>query len=244
MSSKRFSILVPARLESSRLPKKLALSETGKPLLVHSLENLQALRDSADLWLVTDAEELAAHAEGLVDGVHLSTREFHSGTERIAEVLPKVETPWVLNVQADEPEIDVSQLRALMNRMVAQPELEMGTLGVPFESEALWKNPNAVKVLLNQQGCALYFSRAVIPHGGRFDGPQLLHHLGVYAYRTSLLERWGSLPVGVFEKQEKLEQLRAIENGISIVVVPVSCAQKGIDTREDYSAFVRRFLKT
>jgi 3-deoxy-manno-octulosonate cytidylyltransferase (CMP-KDO synthetase) len=230
-------------MQSTRLPRKLALSETGKPLLAHSLLNLQSLREEAELWLVTDSEELADIGRELVDGVHMSSKEFNSGTERIAEVLPKLNTDWVLNVQADEPEVEIADLRSLMQRLLKSADVEMGTLGVGFESEEVWKNPNAVKVLCDVAGKALYFSRQAIPHGGGLGTSGLLHHLGVYAYSKALLERWSDLPSGAFERSEKLEQLRALENGIPIIVERVSCAQKGIDTREDYQAFVRRFFK-
>ena len=241
--SAHYSILVPARMESTRLPRKLALAETGKPLLVHSLLNLQSLRKEAELWLVTDSEELAQVGREFVDGVHMSSREFGSGTERIAEVLPKLSTDWVLNVQADEPEVEVTYLQSLMERLLSSSEIEMGTLGVPFESCEVWESPNAVKVLCDTLGRALYFSRQSIPHGGGPETPGLLHHLGVYAYSKPLLGRWSDLPSGAFERSENLEQLRALENGISIIVERVSCARKGIDTREDYQAFVRRFFK-
>jgi 3-deoxy-manno-octulosonate cytidylyltransferase (CMP-KDO synthetase) len=238
---KEYSILVPARMASTRLPNKLALRETGKPLLAHSLENLQGMRDQAELWLVTDSEDLAEIGKDLVDGVHMSTKEFGSGTERIAEALPKIQTEWILNVQADEPEIDVSQLIALMETVIGDPDIEMGTLGVPFHSRDMWGNPNAVKVICDSMHRALYFSRQPLPHGGGYETKGLYHHLGVYAYSKSLLRSWSKLPVGTFEACEKLEQLRALENGISIAVEPVSCAQKGIDTPEDYHSFVRRF---
>ena len=243
MVSHSYSVLIPARMESTRLPRKLALSETGKPLLAHTLLNLQSLRKEAELWLVTDSEELADAGRDFVDGVHMSSRDFGSGTERIAEVLPKLNTDWVLNVQADEPEIEVEYLRSLMDRLLKSSEWEMGTLGVPFGSSEVWENVNAVKVLCDFLGRALYFSRQPIPHGGGPETLGLLHHLGVYAYSKSLLKRWSELPSGAFERSEKLEQLRALENGIPIIVERVSCAQKGIDTREDYQAFVRRFFK-
>ncbi len=235
-----YSVLVPARLDSTRLPQKLLRSDTGQALLCHSLKNLESLRDEAELWLVTDSERLAELGEKWVDGVHLSTRPFESGSERIAEVLPKIKGDWVLNVQADEPEIDPALLRTFMARMKACGDA-MGTLGAPMLDEALWQNPNAVKVITDRQGRALYFSRSAIPHGASFPMEGLFHHVGVYAYRRSLLEAWVDLPRGPFEESEGLEQLRALENDRSIYVHPISEAHKGIDTLEDYLAFVQRF---
>ena len=242
MSGREYSVLVPARLESTRLPRKLLLSKTGKTLLEHSLQNLQALRADAEVWLVTDSEELAEKGRSLVDKIHISTKEFHSGTERIVEVLPKLQSDWILNIQADEPEIEVSTLKKLMKRMISGNE-SMGTLGALFPNRLLWQNPNAVKLLLNASGCALTFSRQALPYGGDYNTPRVYHHLGVYAYRRSLLARWDQLPVGIFEKIERLEQLRALENGIPIAVEVVDCAHKGIDTEADYEDFVNRFLR-
>lgn len=242
MSSKEFSVVVPARLDSSRLAQKLLLSETGQPLLKHTLENLQALRQKADLWLVTDSELLANCADGLVEGVHLSSREFQSGTERIVEMLPKVSTDWVLNVQGDEPEVNVVELESFMEKVLSS-DTTMATIAAPFLQEANFRNPNAVKVIVSQSGKALYFSRQILPYQGTFDTARLYHHLGVYAYQKQLLLRWAELPRGPFEQIEKLEQLRALENDISILVFEVSCSPKGIDTQDDYQAFAKRMMR-
>lgn len=235
-----FSVMVPARLASTRLPEKLLRSDTGRPLLCHSLENLASLRETAELWLVTDSEALAEAGKPYVDGVHFSTKPFESGTERIVEALPKVKGEWVLNVQADEPEIDTEALKGLMDRML-EDEASMGTLGAPMLDAAMWNNPNAVKVITNKKGRALYFSRAAIPHGASLPTEGCYHHIGVYAYRRELLQNWATLPRGVFEVSEKLEQLRALENDIPLVVHPISEAHKGIDTLEDYLDFIQRF---
>lgn len=234
-----FTLLVPARLHSTRLPQKLLRADDGVPLLSHSLKNLQPLRHRARIWLVTDSEELEQVGSPWVDGVHRSTREFDSGSERIVEALPKVDGEWILNVQADEPEIDLAHLNQLMDRMEGSSR-EMGTLATPFESESTWLNPNAVKVLVNRAGEAITFSRSPLPHGGSFDTPGILHHIGVYAYRKSLLSRWADLPRGEIEPTERLEQFRALENAIPIVVERVACSHKGIDTLEDYQAFLNR----
>ncbi|MBF0196442.1 MAG: 3-deoxy-manno-octulosonate cytidylyltransferase [Planctomycetes bacterium] len=236
----KYTIVVPARLESTRLPRKLLLDDTGKTLLEHSLENLQVLRDEAELFLVTDSELLAEKGKALVDSVHISTREFESGTARISEILSQIKTDYLLNVQADEPEMDAGALKSLMARMMSETDVQMATLGTPFTSKESWQNHNAVKVLCGHNDKALYFSRTALPYGGSFDSPGVLHHIGVYAYKKELLARWGSLPQGHFESLERLEQLRALENDISLLVLPVSCAQKGIDTLEDYNHFKNR----
>lgn len=240
MSSRRYSIVVPARLHSTRLPEKLLLAQSGQPLLAHTLENIQPLRKEADLWLVTDHEKLAGIGKPLVDHVHLSTKEFNSGTERLIEVVPQIEHSWVLNVQADEPEISVDDLSAFMDEVLSIDGFEMATLGTPFKEKAMLENPNAVKVVTGQAKQAIYFSRQSIPHGGTPETRHLLHHLGVYAYTKSLLQRWPRLKKGPLESTERLEQLRALENGVSIMVHQVSCAAKGIDTLDDYQEFLKR----
>jgi|SaaInlStandDraft_1057018.scaffolds.fasta_scaffold38739_2 3-deoxy-manno-octulosonate cytidylyltransferase (CMP-KDO synthetase) len=237
------AIMVPARLESTRLPRKLLLNETGMPLLVHTLKNLQELRKRwGSLWLVTDSDDLEAVAEPWVDGVHRSTQPFSSGSERLADALGKISSKWVLNVQADEPEVDFEALQGFLETLGSHPpEVEMATLATPFISAESWKNPNAVKVLVNRKNLAMTFSRAEIPHGGSFDTEGLFHHLGVYAYRRNFLGSWPNLLRGVMEDCERLEQLRALENGLPIAVRVIKSAHKGIDTPDDYRAFVQRF---
>jgi len=236
----KLAILVPARLESTRLPRKLMLAETGCSLLWHSLKNLQAMRANSELCLVTDDEGLAREAEGMTDHIFISKKEHNSGTERIVEVLPELKADWILNVQADEPEIDHNELVALVEKMRGG-DYKMGTLCTAFLNRETWENANAVKVLLNLKNEALYFSRAPLPWGGNFNCERVYHHLGVYLYQRELLELWANLPKGPLEGLEKLEQLRALENGISIVAHHISCAHKGIDTLDDYRAFVKRY---
>lgn len=236
------AIMVPARLESTRLPRKLLLDESGEPLLVHTLKNLQELRKEwGELWLVTDSDELESVAGKWVDGVHRSTRPFSSGSERLADAMSATQAEWVLNVQADEPEVDPKELQGFLESLAKlDPEVEMATLATPFCSQAVWENPNAVKVLVNRKGLAMTFSRAQVPHGGQFDTEGLFHHLGVYAYRNRFLSAWSDLPRGIMEDCERLEQLRVLENGLPIAVRVIKSAHKGIDTPEDYRAFVQR----
>ena len=244
MSDKKITIVVPARLESQRLKKKLLLSNTGKPLIVHTLENLKPLSELANIFLVTDSEEIKNVSKNHCDEVYFSTVECKSGTERICNMLDKIHTDWVLNVQADEPEIDVEDLKKLIASCTTQSDkFEMATIGSKFTDAETFQNPNAVKVVVDKNNKAMYFSRSVIPHSQNFNCDGVYHHIGIYAYKIELLKRWNSLPEGILEKEEKLEQLRALENSISILVKPVSCAHKGIDTQEDYDAFTKRELK-
>lgn len=243
MSDKKVTIVVPARLDSQRLEKKLLLSKTGKPLIVHTLENLKNLSYLANIYLVTDSEEIAHTSRNHCDQVFFSTVECKSGTERICNMLDQIETDWVLNVQADEPEVDVEELKKLIKTCVEEPgDFEMATIGSKFANIETFKNPNAVKVVVDKDHKAMYFSRAAIPNGNNFNCQRVYHHIGIYAYKIQLLKKWNSLPEGILEQEEKLEQLRALENSISILVKPISCAHKGIDTLEDYEAFTKREL--
>jgi 3-deoxy-manno-octulosonate cytidylyltransferase (CMP-KDO synthetase) len=241
LNEKQFTIIVPARLESQRLKRKLLLAETGKPLIVHTLENLAELKEFANIYTVTDSDEIAEAARPYCDKVFPSPVECQSGTERITNILEKISTAWVLNVQADEPEVAIDELKKLMMHCVEQNgNLKMATMGSKFQQLATFNNPNAVKVVVDKLGQALYFSRSPVPHGEKFDADRVYHHIGIYAYRKSFLKQWNSLPEGILEKIEKLEQLRALENCIPIFVMPISNAHKGIDTREDYEAFAER----
>ncbi len=246
MSRRAYTLAVPARLESSRLARKLLLAETGDPLIAHTLKNLAPLRAEAEILLITDSEEIARAAGDLADRVLLSRREHESGTARIGEHLDVITSEWVVNVQADEPEIAPEAVRELIQRAMARKDVELATLATPFLEEAAWNSPHAVKVLVAADQRAIYFSRAPLPHGGAKDSwrsPGVLHHIGLYAYRRELLARWGVLAPGPLEKAERLEQLRAVENRIPILVVNISSATKGIDTRQDYEEFVKRWSK-
>lgn len=240
------TIMVPARLESTRLPKKLLLDETGLPLLVHSLKNLQSLRERfGELWLVTDSDELEEVSGDWVDRVHRSKRPFASGSERLADALAGTNSEWILNVQADEPEVDPEELRGFIECLSELgAEVGMATLATPFASAEIWQNPSAVKVLVDRKGRAMSFTRAQVPHGGSHETPGLYHHLGVYAYRKTFLAAWPDLPRGEMEECERLEQLRALENGLPIAVRVIKSAHKGIDTPDDYRAFVQRIASS
>ncbi len=236
----RFTVALPARLESSRLPRKLLLNETGKYLIEHTLENLAALREVADLVVVTDSDEIHQAVKNKCDRVFVSQMEHRSGSSRLAEFADEFRGPWVLNVQADEPEADSNELLELMKRLHELEEFPMGTMGAPFVDEKTWQSPHAVKVVVSNKGRAMTFSRAPLPFGGNHAHPQVLHHVGVYAYRRQFLKDWPALPISELEKAENLEQMRALESDVPIWVRRIAYTHKGIDTREDYEAFVSR----
>lgn len=157
-----------------------------------------------------------------------------SGTDRIHEAVSNVDGDVIINIQGDEPLIPVSVIDELIDKMVDNENIEMGTVAVPAVREEVQDNPNIVKVVFNDEQFALYFSRSMIPFQREDDyDTQVYRHWGIYAYRRDILERFVSLPEGKLEQCEKLEQLRALENGINIYVHLSNLESIGIDTPED-----------
>lgn len=250
-------IVIPARLASTRLPDKLLLAETGKPLICHTVDvAVQACRCGAGLFsrviVATDHASILDAVNRYADERELPvravmTRADHAcGTDRIAEVAAALGSEYdaIVNIQGDEPEMEPDEVVRL-GRMLE--DADMATLAYPIQSEEDYRNPNLVKVVLREDGRALYFSRSPIPYHrdpAPGQGTRAYGHVGMYGYRRDTLMRFVSLPQGTLEKAEKLEQLRALENGISIAVgVMAARPPKGIDAPEDYAAFVLRVKK-
>lgn len=237
-------VVVPARLRSTRLPEKPLLRGTGKFLIQHTFEQALRITAATSVVVATDDERIAAAVRSFGGTVVLTSPDHPTGTDRIAEVARSRGEDLVVNVQGDEPEFDPGAVDALVAAMARDPSLPMGTLAVvarPEESD----RPSAVKVVTDRNGCALYFSRSRIPFhrdlaAGERPDPPVLRHVGIYAYRRDALLRFAALPPTPLENAEKLEQLRALENGWRIRVLLADRAPAGIDTPEDYEAFVRR----
>jgi len=234
--------IIPARFASTRLPGKPLLADTGKPLIQHVYERVAAVDAVDRVCVATDDERIVAAVKAFSGQVVMTRSDHPTGTDRIAEVASRLDTDLVLNVQGDEPEIDPDHLEALIERM--GNGAEMGALACPFPDDADPADHNAVKVVINRAGRALYFSRALVPHARDPQDAVPPHlHIGVYAYRREFLLKYASWPVTPLERCEKLEQLRALENGVAIEVVTVSHAAPGIDTPADYAAFVKRMTQ-
>lgn len=237
--------ILPARLGSTRLPRKVLLAETGSPLFVHTARAAAACPEISRVLVATDAEEVVQAAtshgfEAVMTGAH-----HRSGTDRVREAFEGFAGDWdvVLNVQADEPDLVPGDLGRLV-RAFEDPACEAATLSLPIEDEGDWARPSVVKIVLDARGCALYFSRSPIPNRlharSAPEGPWGLRHIGVYAYRPAALQRFCDLPPGRLEALENLEQLRWLEHGGSMRVLPATRAPRGIDTPEDYAEFVAR----
>ena len=237
--------IIPARYASRRLPGKPLLAETGKPLIQHVVESVRLATRIERVVVATDDGRIfeAVKAFG---GEAVMTRADHDcGTDRIgeaAEILSLADDDIIVNVQGDEPEIPPHCVDTLVE-LIEDSDVPMATLAAPLPAEEA-DDTNKVKVALAHDGTAMYFSRAKIPHDREDHGKaDYLLHLGLYAYRVAFLKRFSSLPPTPAEQAEKLEQLRVLEHGYKIAVAVVDCDSAGIDTPEDYAAFVERFTK-
>jgi len=241
-----FIVVIPARFQSSRLPGKPLLDIAGKPMLHHVVE--RAMASNADaVYVATDDERIRSSLESLGDNVVMTSSRHRSGTDRIEEVTRKIgleDDDIVVNVQGDEPLIPPEVINQVASDMATHRDARICTLYEFLSSEAEVNNPNNVKVVTDDEGYALYFSRSVIPH--KRDDHSIFNdykrHIGIYAYRTSVLHDFVKWPHGILEEAEQLEQLRAMANGTRIHVQK-ACAEipAGVDTQEDLDK-VRRLL--
>lgn len=234
------AIILPARRASSRLPEKLLLAESGKPLLAHTLERCLELQGECRVIAAVDCEELAEVARATGAEVVLTDPELASGSDRVwAAAQAHDELRYLVNVQGDEPEIDISAVRRVLDAL--RNGAAVVTLAAPLPDGAL-DDPAAVKLVRDGLGDALYFSRAPIPFARREDvpGAEPLLHIGVYGYTREALASFAAALPTPLEKCESLEQLRFLERGVSVRVLDCAHSFPGIDTREDYDAFLRR----
>lgn len=225
-----------------RLPEKPLLAETGRPLVVHTWERARACGRAERVVVATDDARIADAVRRAGGEAVMTSPDCPSGTDRVAEAARACPGPdLVLNLQGDEPEMEPGDLDALLLEMETDPSVDMGTLAAPLAPGDRGK-PSVVKVVVDRRGDALYFSRAPIPFERDGPGPAAARrHVGVYAYRREFLERFARLEPTPLERTESLEQLRALEHGVRIRVVDVAAAPAGIDTAEDYAAFVARW---
>jgi 3-deoxy-manno-octulosonate cytidylyltransferase (CMP-KDO synthetase) len=245
----RTAIVIPARYHSTRLPAKALLNATGKYLVQHVYEQAAQVRGVDDVVIATDDERIRIACESFGARAIMTDPAHPSGTDRIAEVLHSVDAEIYVNLQGDEPLISPRTLEVLIDQMRHPNRPDMATLAIPIRDEATYRNPNCVKVVRDLHGRALYFSRSPIPfvrdHVPDFSSgtPEFLHHLGLYAYRKEALRTLAALPPHPLELSEKLEQLRALGNGMSMAVGVVQHAGRGVDTPEDYDLFVAEYKR-
>jgi 3-deoxy-manno-octulosonate cytidylyltransferase (CMP-KDO synthetase) len=258
-------VVIPARLSSSRLPRKMLLAETGRPLVEHTWRNAAMARGPLATIVATDSEEIAAAVRDCGGPVVMTSPEAPSGTARIVEALDRLPSADVIvNVQGDEPELPAAAIELAIGLLARCPGAGVATLVTPLRRREDLDDPAAVKAELTpwrhpagsgttagpvEAGCwrAITFSRAAVPFARDWrdsllaaEPPLYWQHVGVYAYRRQVLEAWDTLPESRLAAHESLEQLRVVEAGIPIVAGAIAHAARGIDTPKDYAAFVAR----
>jgi 3-deoxy-manno-octulosonate cytidylyltransferase (CMP-KDO synthetase) len=239
----KFSVVIPARYASTRFPGKPLADLGGKPMVVHVCERA-ARSGAAAVHVATDDERIAAAVRANGFSALMTRADHASGTDRIAEAVANLRfapDAIVVNVQGDEPLIEPSLIAEVAAALDVQREAAIATACHPIHDADSLTNPNVVKVVLDRDNYALYFSRALIPHP-REAGGSWLRHAGIYAYRARFLARFATLEVPALEKVEALEQLRVLWNGYRIaVVISERPIPAGVDTPADLEA-VRRML--
>lgn len=246
----RSTIIIPARLASTRLPRKLLLCETGKSLLQHTYEAAQQATRAECVWVAADHEEIAEEVRRFGGQVEMTDPAAASGTDRVAEVARKLpDIDIIVNVQGDEPEISGTAIDLAVLLLENNPDVQLATLATPIRDRQQLDDPACVKVVIDQQGRALYFSRSPIPHARNWDDallttdpPHFFQHVGLYAYRRPFLLEMAQMPPAELEQLESLEQLRVLSAGHTILVGLIDEPTAGIDTPADYQAFVSRTL--
>lgn len=227
--------IIPARYASTRFPGKPLALIAGKPLIQHVVEQAQKSKSLSDVIVATDDTRIWEVAQNFCR-VEMTAPDHPSGSDRIAEVAQRCACDAIVNIQGDEPLIDPSVIDAVAGALATE---EISTAATPIKNLAELENPNVVKVVVNFAGQALYFSRRTIPFvrdaaaSSQLAAFPFLKHLGLYGYRRETLLRLVKFPVSPLERAEKLEQLRALENGIQIAVVKVDYDSIGVDVPAD-----------
>ena len=236
------TVVIPARYGSTRFPAKILASATGKPLVQHVVDRAKLATRVREVIVATDDQRIVEALRPFGTRCVMTSPAHQSGTDRIAEVARELADEIIVNVQGDEPEIEPEIIDALVERLQTSPD-DMATAATPFPGHADVENPNLVKAVIGLDGRAIYFSRSPVPFWREKtsgERPAYYLHLGIYAYRREFLLQFASWPPTPLESTEKLEQLRALEHGRSIYVLTVERATHGIDTADQYEAFVRR----
>jgi len=235
LNSSRILCVIPARLASTRLPRKVLREIAGEPMLAWVYRAARACTQLDQVLIATDSEEVMEFAQSRSFPAVFTPADCASGSDRVYAVAQSIAADIYVNVQGDEPLLRPEHIDALLKPMV-RPEVQVSTLSTPCAPDLLHK-PNAVKVVTAAVGRALYFSRATIPYDRDSTGNiGYQKHLGLYAYRKSALDRFPQLPPSRLEAAERLEQLRFLESGIDIYVTSSPFDTIGVDTEEDLEA--------
>jgi 3-deoxy-manno-octulosonate cytidylyltransferase (CMP-KDO synthetase) len=237
------TVVIPARLASTRFPAKIVAAATGRPLVQHVVDQVQKCKRVRQIIVAADDLRIVDALRSFDTRVVMTNPNHPSGTDRLAEVAQTLTDDVIMNVQGDEPDIEPETIDGLIE-LLGATNASMATAATPFRPPADPKDPNLVKVVMDPDGRAIYFSRSPIPYH-RDSSAQARYdlHVGVYAYARPFLIQFASWQPTPLEQAEKLEQLRAIEHGVQIAVLKVDRAAHGIDTPQQYDEFVRSFRR-
>ena len=233
--------IIPARLGSTRLARKALREIAGKPMVAWVYEAAKSSSLLGDVIVATDSEEILEFCKSRGFHARMTSKDHRSGTDRVHEVASAIPSDVYVNVQGDEPLARPEHIEALLS-CFKDSAVQVGTIKTPCKAEDV-ANPNAVKVVTDLKGDALYFSRATIPFDRDGAAPRYFKHLGFYAYKKAALDRFCSLPESSLERSERLEQLRFLDNGIAIRVAETPHDTIGVDTEEDRKR-VEEILRT
>ncbi|MFH1854400.1 MAG: 3-deoxy-manno-octulosonate cytidylyltransferase [Candidatus Omnitrophota bacterium] len=230
--------IIPARYGSTRFEGKLLADLCGKPVIQHTWENAKKSKSIEELLIATDDKRVYNAAKGFGAKVVYTSKAHRSGSDRLTEVASQFDARIIVNIQADEPFIHPSMIDDVVAPLLRNESIQMSTLCHKIKNRGVLSDPNTVKVVVDRNGFALYFSRAQIPYEARVTSHEsriagCYKHIGIYAYTKDFLFTFKSLPQSRLEKIERLEQLRAIENGYKIKVIETKFDTIGIDTQED-----------
>ena len=243
-------IIIPARLDSSRLPKKVLLDLKGKTVIQRVYEQCLKVKNVDGVYIATDSIEIKEVCETFTDNVVITKSTHQSGTDRIGEAISAIDCDIVINVQGDEPFIEPSLIEALVNSF-SNSDISMSSAMSKINNVKDLQNTNVVKVVVDRQNNALFFSRSLIPFprdikeisiaNEVIEKSQFFRHIGIYGYRKDFLLHFVNLEQSYLEKVEKLEQLRALENGFKIKMIEAGSSLIGIDTQEDYEEALKKY---
>ena len=243
-------IIIPARLDSSRLPKKVLLDLKGKTVIQRVYEQCIKVKNVDGVYIATDSIEIKEVCETFTDKVIITKSTHQSGTDRIGEAVSAIDCDVVINVQGDEPFIEPSLIEALVNSF-SNSDISMSSAMSKINNIKDLQNTNVVKVVTDLHNNALFFSRSLIPFPRDvkeistakevLEKGQFYRHIGIYGYRKDFLLKFVNMEQSYLEKVEKLEQLRALENGFKIKMIEANSSLIGIDTREDYEEALKKY---
>ena len=243
-------IIIPARLDSSRLPKKVLLDLKGKTVIQRVYEQCLKVKNVDGVYIATDSIEIKEVCETFTDKVVITKSTHQSGTDRIGEAVSAIACDIVINVQGDEPFIEPSLIEALVNSF-SNSEISMASAMSKINNVKDLHNSNVVKVVTDLHNNALFFSRSLIPFprdvkeisiaNEVLKKYQFFRHIGIYGYRKDFLLKFVNMEQSYLEKIEKLEQLRALENGFKIKMIDANSSLFGIDTQEDYEEALKKY---